>query len=116
MFKALGDPTRLRIFNFLRACCCPVAISGQGQVSPAAGPTAGEVCCSVTGREKITSKISFHLKELRNAGLITMERRGKNMVCGINPEGANKLATFLSGSFSEAPGQSDISEEWGVCC
>jgi len=114
MFKALGDPTRLQIFEFLRQCCCPVAIGNEGQVSRTTGPTAGEVCCSVTGISKINSKISFHLKELRNAGLITMERQGKNMVCGINPFAVNALTAYLSSS--AASEEEALSEEWGQCC
>jgi len=96
MFKALGDPTRLRIFEFLRACCAPVAVEESGEVRPVSGPTVGEVCCRVTGAEKITSSVSFHLKELRLAGLITVERRGKNMICGINRDAVAMLAAHLS--------------------
>lgn len=92
MFKALGDPTRLRILEFLRGCCCAVSIDQQGGVRP----TAGEVCCSVTGSEKINSTISFHLKELRNAGLIHMEKQGKNMVCSVNQEAMRRLSEFLA--------------------
>ncbi len=95
MFKALGDPTRLRIFQFLRTCCCPVAVEETGAVRPIEGPTVGEVCCSVTGEERITSTVSHHLKELRLAGLITMERRGKNMICGVNRDAVARLAGFL---------------------
>lgn len=95
MFKALGDPTRLRIFEFLRACCAPVAVEESGEVRPVSGPTVGEVCCRVTGAEKITSSVSFHLKELRLAGLITVERRGKNMICGINHDAVAALAASL---------------------
>lgn len=94
-FKALGDPTRLRIFEFLRTCCCTVAVGEEGEVRPVDGPTVGEVCCSVTGVDKVTSTVSFHLKELRNAGLITMERRGKNMVCGVDGAGVARLAAYL---------------------
>src|SRR5262245_49958694 len=83
-FKALGDPTRLRIFEFLRICCCPVAVDESGGVSRVDGPTVGEICCHITGIERATSTISFHLKELRNAGLISMERQGKHILCGVN--------------------------------
>ncbi len=96
MFKALGDPTRLRIFEFLRDCCCPVAVEDTGDVRPLLGPTVGEVCCQVIGVDKITSSVSFHLKELRLAGLITMERRGKNMICGVNRDAVATLAAYLT--------------------
>ena len=95
MFKALGDPTRLHIFEFLRSCCCPVAVDETGEVRPVSGPTVGEVCCHVTGAEQINSKISHHLKELRLAGLITVERRGKNMICGVNRAAVAALASYL---------------------
>lgn len=96
MFKALGDPTRLRIYNFLRDCCCPVAVGEGGEVRPVVGPTAGEVCCHVTGSATITSNVSFHLQELRKAGLVTTERRGKHMVCGVDPAGLARLAGYFA--------------------
>lgn len=103
MCKALGDPTRLRIFEFLRSCCSPVEIAASGDVRPVHGPTAGEVCCQVTGSERINSTISFHLKELRLAGLITMERQGKYMVCGVNQRAIDDLAAF----FCRPPGATE---------
>ena len=111
MFKALGDPTRLHIFEFLRSCCCPVAVEETGAVRPIVGPTVGEVCCHVTGAEQINSKISHHLKELRLAGLITVERRGKNMICGVNREAVATLANYLGGEISENKDSSGCCEE-----
>ena len=96
MFKALGEPTRLRIYDFLRSCCCPVAVEDSGDVRPVSGPTVGEVCCRITGADRINSTISEHLKELREARLITIERRGRNMVCGVNHDAAQALAAYLS--------------------
>ena len=98
MFRALGDPTRLRIFELLRGCCCPVALEESGEVRPARGPTVGEVCCRVTGAERITSTISHHLKELRLAGLITVEQRGRHRICGVNPQAVAALARYLDGN------------------
>ena len=109
MFKALGDPTRLHIFAFLRSCCGPVAVEETGEVRPVVGPTVGEVCCHVTGAEQINSKISHHLKELRLAGLITVERRGKNMICGVNREAVAALAFYLGGEGSDK-------NNGGGCC
>jgi len=99
MFKALGDPTRLRIFAFLQAQCCPVAVETEtGAVSALTGPTVGEVCCHITGDAVVTSTVSFHLKELRQAGLITMERSGRHMLCGVNRDAAGRLIAALSES------------------
>ncbi len=95
MCKALGDPTRLRIFEFICDCCCRVALDSSGDVRPVVGPTVGEVCCRVTGEDRATSRISFHLKELRQAGLITMERRGKYILCGVAPEAIEMLVGYL---------------------
>ncbi len=112
MLKVLGEPTRLRIFQFLRACCCPVEVEDSGDVRPVKpgdGPaTVGEVCCHLTGDDKVHPNVSFHLKELRNAGLITMERRGKNMLCAVDPRVTSQLAAFFSGK--QAPGGCDCSE------
>jgi ArsR family transcriptional regulator len=102
MLKVLGEPTRLRIFQFLRSCCCPVAVEESGDVRPVRpgdGPaTVGAVCCHLSGDEKVNPNVSFHLKELRNAGLITMERRGKNMLCGVDPRVPALLAAFCGGT------------------
>lgn len=95
-FKALGDPTRLRIYQFLRGQDAPIAVDEDGGVRPMSGPTVGEVCCHITGRERITSTISEHLKELRLAGLIVMERRGKNMICAVNPAETSALGAFFA--------------------
>lgn len=103
MFKALGDPTRLRIWLFLRSACCLVAIEDGCDVRPGDGPTVGEVCCRVAGVERVTSTLSHHLKELRQAGLITMERRGRHIVCGVNRQAAAELAALL-GPMEEGEG------------
>lgn len=95
MFKALGDPTRLRIYNFLRTTCCAVALEESGDVHPIQGPTVGDVCCHITGLDKINSTISHHLKELRLAGLITVKKRGKYMICAINRGAVEKLSRYL---------------------
>jgi ArsR family transcriptional regulator, arsenate/arsenite/antimonite-responsive transcriptional repressor len=111
MFKALGDPTRLAIFEFLKCCETEVAVGEQGEVSRTEGPTAGQVCCHVTGLDKVTSTISFHLKELRNAGLIQMERQGKRMVCAIDLTAVQELGNYLSKCEISTEECCDVSEE-----
>lgn len=100
-FKALGDPTRLRILQTLS--CCPEELGDTKM------PTAGQVCCLITGSETITSTISHHLKALREAGLIHMERQGKTMCCCPDLEGIQRLSEALesitNGSEKCCPGE-----------
>lgn len=96
MFKALGDPTRLRIFTLLRGCCCSVTVAENGEIRTSDGLTVGEVCCQVTGAEKINSTISHHLKELRLAGLVTIEQHGKYRICSVNQSALAVLAASLA--------------------
>lgn len=95
MFRALGDPTRFKIFNFLRARSFDVAVEDTGEVRRVEGPTVVEVCCHVTGIERASSAISFHLKELRNAGLITMDKRGKYLICRVNRDAMATIETWV---------------------
>lgn len=93
-YKALGDPTRLRILEFL-ACRCEVAVDEEGDVRPIQGATVGEVCCHITGVDTVTSTISHHVKELKNAGLIEVRRKGRYMVCRVNEEAMESLGVPL---------------------
>jgi ArsR family transcriptional regulator, arsenate/arsenite/antimonite-responsive transcriptional repressor len=97
IFKALSDPTRLAIFEMLRLCCPVVSLDEETQeMRPVNGPTVGEVCCRLTGAEQITSTFSRHFKELHDAGLVLMERRGKNVICALNPESVTALTGYLN--------------------
>ncbi len=104
VFKALGDPTRLRIFEFLCARCGEVAMEESGEVravqTQSEGVTVGQVCCHVTGDEKFSSTISFHLKELRLAGLIRCEKQGKFMICSVNRDRVTMLQNYFEGRFT----------------
>ncbi len=66
-----------------------------GGIVQRAGPTAGEVCCRIGGGDVISSTVSHHLKELRQAGLVEMTRKGKHMLCSLNREAVKELAEYL---------------------
>lgn len=89
VFKALGDPTRLEIFQVLRHCAGEVLIDDGGGCHPSNTMSVGEVCCRI-GQNPST--VSHHLKELRIAGLINVEKRGRWIYCSMNPA-ALKLVT-----------------------
>jgi ArsR family transcriptional regulator len=92
LFKALGDPTRLRIFEFLRCCNREVEIDEAGQCRPADSLSVGEVCCRL---DQSMSTVSHHLKELRLAGLIRTEKRGRWIYCSVNPASLELIRGFL---------------------
>jgi DNA-binding transcriptional ArsR family regulator len=93
VFKALGDVTRLRIFQMLRCCEREVAIDETGGCRPASGLSVGEVCCQLG---QSMSTVSFHLKELRLAGLIRTEKRGRFIYCSVNPAALELVREFLA--------------------
>ena len=79
-FKAIGDPVRLRLLSLIashaggEACVCDVS-----EVFDLSGPT-----------------ISHHLKVLREAGLITGERRGTWVYYRVVPQTLARLAALLA--------------------
>ena len=93
MFKALSNPNRLRIFMRLISCCQPGTVASINS-------TTGEEGCACVGELGqdlgiVASTISHHIKELRRAGLIRMERRGQKMECWIDPETLTALRDFF---------------------
>ena len=80
VFKALGDPVRLRLLSLIGA--------HQG----------GEICvCDLTTAFDLTQPtISHHLKVLREAGIITSERRGTWVYYRLVPAALERMAGLLS--------------------
>lgn len=91
VFKALSNPNRLHIFLRLVSCCPPG--------TKCTSDTAVRRCVGELGHdlEIDPSTVSHHLKELRRAGLIRMERRGKHILCWVDRETVMTLANLLTG-------------------
>jgi ArsR family transcriptional regulator, arsenate/arsenite/antimonite-responsive transcriptional repressor len=79
MFKALGDPVRLRLLSMI------------------ASAGGGEACvCDLTGAFALTGPtISHHLKVLREAGLVDSDRRGTWVYYRLVPSALALLAGLL---------------------
>jgi ArsR family transcriptional regulator len=79
LFKAMGDPVRLRLLSLI------------------ASHAGGEACvCDLSGVFDLTGPtISHHLKVLREAGLISGERRGTWVYYRVHPEVLAQLAAVL---------------------
>jgi ArsR family transcriptional regulator, arsenate/arsenite/antimonite-responsive transcriptional repressor len=80
MFKALADPVRLRLFSLIaarggdEACVCDLT-----ETFELSGPT-----------------MSYHLKTLREAGLVSSERRGTWVYYRLIPQALEQLAAVLT--------------------
>ncbi|GAA2090125.1 metalloregulator ArsR/SmtB family transcription factor [Kitasatospora saccharophila] len=78
MFKALGDPVRLRLF------------------SKVASHPGGEACvCDIQDVGVSQPTVSHHLKKLREAGLLASERRGTWVYYRVEPSVLAGLARLL---------------------
>lgn len=79
MFKALGDPTRVKLLSMI-----------------AAAPE-GEACvCDMTEPVGLSQPtVSHHLKLLAEAGLVTREQRGKWAYYRVSPGVLGSLASAL---------------------
>lgn len=80
--KALGDPVRLRLFSAI------------------ASHDGGEACvCDIsTGVEVSQPTVSHHLKVLRDAGLLTSQRRASWVYYAVVPEALASLSALLGGA------------------
>ncbi|MFS8099339.1 metalloregulator ArsR/SmtB family transcription factor [Lentzea alba] len=87
MFKALGDPVRLRLLSMI------------------ASRPDGEICvCELTPAFELSQPtISHHLKQLRQAGLVDSDRRGTWVYYRLRPETTARLAAVLSSAGNRQP-------------
>lgn len=81
-FAALGDPVRLRLLSLLASSPDP-SVCACDLVEP-------------VGRSQPT--VSHHLKVLREAGLVTSEKRGVNVWYAAVPAALEALRTALAPS------------------
>ncbi len=105
MFKALGNSHRLAIFLRLISCCPP---GTKWLAEPESRRAVGQLGEDL---DIAPSTLSHHIKELRTAGLIIAERRGKNIECWVDAEALNTLVDLLAGQRS---GDSSIAQV--SCC
>ena len=84
IFKALSDPTRLRLVKLLNDCKPGIC---QG----------GPLCVNALAHQLgvTQSAVSQHLRILRQAGLVRGARNGAFMHYSLNPDGLDKYKTAL---------------------
>jgi ArsR family transcriptional regulator len=78
VFKALGDPSRVRILNLLMTADEPVCV------------------CDLTPRLELSQPtVSFHLKKLLDAGLLEREQRGVWAYFSVRREALERLTNVF---------------------
>jgi len=89
VFKALADPTRVRLLRYL------------------AESKAGTACaCHLPDALGITQPtLSFHMRKLHDAGLVARDKRGRWVHWTVRPESLAAVRAFL-----------DLPATSGTCC
>ena len=89
LFKAVADPVRLRLLSLI-AC-----------------HDGGESCvCDLLAAFDMTApSVSYHLKILREAGLISSERRGTWVYYRVNPDVMARMSAVLAPQPAVTAGQ-----------
>lgn len=93
---ALSDPIRLKILDLLavgrdQTCCSP------------ANPNAPVSLCScdiLPVLDMAPSRLSYHMKELREAGLIAEQKQGRWVYFSLNRAALNDFAKSLTERYS----------------
>ena len=88
IFRALGDPSRLAIFELVRECCMEDSGHSTADLRNSVSEIAKQFDLSL-------STVSHHLKELRTAGLIKCERQGQHIFCSVDPEVLATVEKFV---------------------
>ena len=88
--KALSNPCRLRIFTRIAGnCCSRIECDFVDDERSCVGRLGA-------GLDVGPSTVSHHIKELREAGLIRVERQGQKMICSVEGKTLNALVDFFA--------------------
>jgi len=111
--RALSDPIRVRMLSMMAEGrgCCDFSESGV----PAAEGEEGICVCEfeeVFGMGQ--SKVSYHMRKLKDAGLVREERRGKWAFYSLDREAAGELLGEAADRLLSAPEKRSV--VGGDCC
>lgn len=109
--RALSDPIRVRMLGMMadgRGCC---DFSGSGV--PADEGDEGICVCEFEDHFDMgQSKISYHIRKLKDAGLVREERRGKWSFYSLDRGAAEELLSEAADRLLSGPEQRSM----GGCC
>ena len=97
---ALAQPVRLRVFRAL-------VVAGPNGLNPGALAEALDVAAST---------LSFHLKELTHAGLVSQERDGRHLIYRASFDRMNTLLNYLTAYCCQGVACLDVGEAACITC
>jgi ArsR family transcriptional regulator, arsenate/arsenite/antimonite-responsive transcriptional repressor len=110
--RALSDPIRVRMLGMMAdgRGCCDFSDSGV----PADEGEEGICVCEFEGVFGMgQSKVSYHMRKLKDAGLVREERRGKWSFYSIDREAARELLGEAADRLLSTPEKRSVA---GGCC
>ena len=110
--RALSDPIRVRMLGMMAdgRGCCDFSDSGV----PADEGEEGICVCEFEGVFGMgQSKVSYHMRKLKDAGLVREERRGKWSFYSLDREAAGELLGEAADRLLAAPEKRSVA---GSCC
>jgi ArsR family transcriptional regulator len=92
IFKALSNEQRLRLFEMIYDCQVGKHSDKNGSCTQGLDKAFTKACDHLNVAR---STVSHHMKELENAGLISLTRKGQSFTCAINMDAVKAIKQFL---------------------
>jgi ArsR family transcriptional regulator, arsenate/arsenite/antimonite-responsive transcriptional repressor len=114
--RALSDPIRVRMLSMMAEGrgCCDFSASGV----PADEGEEGICVCEFEEAFSMgQSKVSYHMKKLKDAGLVSEERRGKWAFYSLDREATGELLGVAADRLLSRPQNGPLKQSGsGGCC
>jgi DNA-binding transcriptional ArsR family regulator len=104
MLHVLADPTRLAVFQCIRGCGGQSLYDTETGECDAGAANSVAVCTVRCHVPCAPSTLSHHLNTLRDAGLISTEKRGRQVYAHVVPSALEQLAEFFASTTTVCSG------------
>jgi ArsR family transcriptional regulator len=92
IFKALSNDQRLKLFEMIYDCQVGKCSHKNAPCTQGVDKAFTKACGHLSVAR---STVSHHMKELENAGLISLTRKGQFFTCEINMDAVKAIKQFL---------------------
>jgi ArsR family transcriptional regulator len=92
VFRALSNEQRLKLFKMIYDCQVEKRSNKDSTCVKGVEKAFTKACDHLSVAR---STVSHHMKELENAGLISMTRNGQSFTCEINMDAVKAVQQFL---------------------